>query len=282
MLSYEQIVKNLPIEVLIIEKDETGKIIRPSDKEELSKTLKILRGCEKLDGLFYNKSKDTWYNIVEKEIAGHKVSYIMNYNYAKVLERKAQTDSLTTLSNKELTYNKMDKYLEDEIAKNNNSSFSVVMFDIDNFKSINDRYGHMFGDEVLTKIGTMISSSVDTYNSLKGTKNIAGRFGGDEFFILVKDIDEKETYKRINILKNKLKKTTIRYEDKDIALPNISVGYYNTSIDKMAAYDSVDDIRSIACKRADKALYASKKVGKDLVTNYRDIEDTKKLIKREK
>ena len=61
----------------------------------------------------------------------------------------------------------------------------MIMFDVDNFKSINDTYGHLFGDEVLSKIAGIINANLNG-------RGIAGRFGGDEFYIFTNNIKDEE------------------------------------------------------------------------------------------
>lgn len=98
------------------------------------------------------------------------------------LERIVQIDGLTNLYNHKSTFERMEEYVEN--CKNNGIKLSVVMFDIDNFKHINDTYGHQVGDEVLIKISDILKLHV------RGT-DIVGRYGGEEFVLILPETDLK-------------------------------------------------------------------------------------------
>lgn len=117
----------------------------------------------------------------------------------KSLEKKlrimAYYDSLTGLPNKALIEEEIKKYIKDD------TPFSMVYLDIDNFKQINDTLGHSIGDEFLKYFANKLYNLVSPHN-------IAGRFGGDEFAILYKDINNKDDIeKELNILISRLGKS---------------------------------------------------------------------------
>ena len=97
------------------------------------------------------------------------------------LVEKADTDQLTGLNNKIATERKISEYLR----ANPDKQCLFFLFDIDNFKKINDTLGHAFGDEVLRTLGKELS------NQFRVT-DIIGRTGGDEFIVLLKDIKSDE------------------------------------------------------------------------------------------
>ncbi len=99
------------------------------------------------------------------------------------LEKRAQVDQLTELLNKSTT----QELIELRIAawKRSGMQGALMMIDVDNFKQINDRYGHAVGDRVLAEIGRVIR------NSFRGT-DVAGRVGGDEFMVFSQNIDSPE------------------------------------------------------------------------------------------
>ena len=99
----------------------------------------------------------------------------------KELAIKADTDQLTGLNNKMATERKIQEYLE----RNPDSQCLFFLFDIDNFKKINDTLGHAFGDEVLRSLGQQLS------NEFRVT-DIIGRTGGDEFILFLKDLNSDE------------------------------------------------------------------------------------------
>ena len=77
------------------------------------------------------------------------------------------------------------------------------MIDVDDFKTINDTYGHMFGDEVLSRVSELIRSVMDS-------RGVAGRFGGDEFMVLFENIESEKDLRSIRKMvqawKNSLRK----------------------------------------------------------------------------
>ena len=132
-------------------------------------------------------------------------------------------------------------------AENTKTPFSYVMFDLDNFKSINDRFGHDVGDNVLTKVAEI------TKNSLRATDFI-GRWGGEEFSFILNMVE----YKNAALIAEKLCEN-IRKTDFGIGeAVTISVG--------LTEYQTNDNIDSIV-KRADVALYQAKQTGKDRIVS---------------
>ena len=99
------------------------------------------------------------------------------------LEKRAQVDPLTELLNKSTT----KELIEMRLAAGNRSGKhgALMMIDVDDFKTVNDRYGHAVGDHVLTEIARVIR------NSFRGA-DVAGRVGGDEFMVFAQDIESEE------------------------------------------------------------------------------------------
>lgn len=106
------------------------------------------------------------------------------------LNARAERDGLTNLYRKETVFEKMDEY----VKENPNGQFFFVIIDLDDFKNVNDKYGHQYGDEVLKKVAKDITG-------LFGETGILGRFGGDEFVILTKDMSKSEVEKQLDKLK---------------------------------------------------------------------------------
>lgn len=102
---------------------------------------------------------------------------LMLEKYAQDLKGKVQRDSLTRL------YNTM--YCKEKISEmiDNNDEFALMMVDLDDFKNINDNYGHVFGDEVLIKLSNILMAFLPN-------DFVIGRFGGDEFVIIVPKNDD--------------------------------------------------------------------------------------------
>ena len=178
------------------------------------------------------------------------ILYIVYENHTrnKELLKYAQTDALTGLYNKETTEQLTDELLsEDE-----NKSHAFLILDVDCFKQINDIYGHAVGDIVLQKFGKL----------LKGTfreGDILGRIGGDEFGVIMKNIQTKDiAMKKAEELLAK----TQAYKIDELKGNNISI-----SIGISTAPQDGDCYMDLY-KRADQALYQAKRSGKARVCNY--------------
>ncbi len=109
----------------------------------------------------------------------------------KKLLELSEKDDLTGLYNRRTIYNRLE-YLIDESRKTKKSVYLGIL-DLDHFKDINDRYGHLYGDEVLRTISNKILTNVRT-------EDIVGRYGGDEFVIVFHDID----YESVNTIMERL------------------------------------------------------------------------------
>ncbi|MHB1664821.1 MAG: putative bifunctional diguanylate cyclase/phosphodiesterase [bacterium] len=107
------------------------------------------------------------------------------YKYTKDLEYYATRDGLTGLYNQRV-FNEFLHY-ETERANRNNSIFSLLFIDLDNFKFVNDMYGHNFGDKMLQNIGEVL-------NKLKRSEDILARYGGDEFAIILPGAGIEQAY----------------------------------------------------------------------------------------
>lgn len=138
------------------------------------------------------------------------------------------------------------KYFEQklvEILKNlnrTNESFTILMLDIDNFKSVNDTYGHIKGDEVLSQVAKTIK------NSIRNT-DLVGRYGGEEFIILLSD-------STFTLGKNIAEKIRLNIENMKIAEINrtitVSIG--------ISQYPNHSQFKEELINKADQALYYSK------------------------
>ena len=153
-----------------------------------------------------------------------------------------QTDALTYLINRRGYENNLSRIKE---------RTAILFFDVDDFKNINDRYGHKYGDACLRKIGTCIRKAY-------ASSGKCYRNGGDEFCVMLsKNIDGIEKLNKIFFdFLDKVRKT-----DKDF--PYVSVGYVDFDPEKR----SVDD----AIKNADKMMYEFKKRNKQLRACRKDL-----------
>lgn len=185
---------------------------------------------------------------------------INNANLYAKMEDMAIRDGLTGIYNRSFLQ-KSFKEMATNCSKNN-KNFSVALFDIDKFKKINDTYGHLFGDEAIKTVAN-ITNKIATIN-----EGMCGRFGGEEFVILLpnKSIDEAlEIVSQIHAL---IKEEPLSHDNEEIHI-NVSIG--------VTSYPEICKEPSKLLKRADLAMYYSKQTGRGRITIDNDQID--KLIK---
>lgn len=160
----------------------------------------------------------------------------------KAWKTKSQIDEMTSLFNKVTVENLITKTL----TEHEDGLHAMMEIDIDNFKSVNDVYGHTMGDHVISVITGVISSQFRS-------TDYVGRTGGDEFVVLMSDIPSQE----IALVKAENLVNLVKYKE-NLSIPE------NISISVGVAFSEPEDhcYDDLAAK-ADQALYVSKKSGKD-------------------
>ncbi|MCL1079741.1 sensor domain-containing diguanylate cyclase [Parashewanella spongiae] len=180
-------------------------------------------------------------------------------NVNQTLEHLSQTDELTQLNNRRHWQHCMER--EYERFSRYNTASSLVMLDIDHFKSINDRFGHQIGDVVIQRVAHMLSQS------LRET-DCAGRYGGEEFAVVLANTNSKDAISFTERLRKRVEQVEFMADD-DVFRVTVSFGICDLN----------DDIKdSISwLSFADKALYRAKLNGRNRSVIYRDISGDEKL-----
>jgi diguanylate cyclase (GGDEF)-like protein len=158
---------------------------------------------------------------------------------------KATMDNLTKCYNR----NKLEIVLATEILqhKNEEEPFSVIMLDIDFFKTVNDTYGHEVGDEVLAGFAEVIRHNIKK-------KDVLVRWGGEEFIILFRHCTGEEAMMIAERLRQKVESTPL-YDGKIRITCSLGV----------ASWHGADDSETQLLKRVDDALYMAKRTGRNRV-----------------
>jgi len=157
------------------------------------------------------------------------------------LRHQARFDHLTNIPNRFSLIDRID-HLIDQYDRNQNA-FSLLFFDLDKFKQINDTYGHSFGDLVLKEVATRISNSIRK-------SDMVARIGGDEFILLLENTHKKADIKAtISHLTKELAKEMLI--DGKTLLLNCSIGYSTFPTNGATS----DELLS----HADKGMYSIKK-----------------------
>ncbi|GGH30803.1 hypothetical protein GCM10008013_34120 [Paenibacillus segetis] len=158
------------------------------------------------------------------------------------------TDKLTGLNNR--------RFFEDKLAEQIalygkiQQPFSLYIIDIDHFKKVNDTWGHPIGDLVLVRLAEILQSHVRS-------EDMVARLGGEEFVLILPNLDAAESKRRAEDLRLAVERAT--WETGDIT---VSIG--------IATYSPMDSDASIL-KKADLALYASKENGRNRITHIMDL-----------
>jgi diguanylate cyclase (GGDEF)-like protein len=155
----------------------------------------------------------------------------------EMLRDKVVYDSLTGIYSRDFILAYLEKEVE-RVLEKKEKTLNIVFIDLDNFKQINDTYGHVKGDEILSKIGKILREKFRS-------SDIVGRFGGDEFLIVIRDFYKKALEEKIIQIKN-----FIEEELRDF---NLSLSYGIVSI----PFETNDFKKAI--KIADKRMYEMKK-----------------------
>lgn len=127
----------------------------------------------------------------------------------KELRKLAMIDGLTNLFNHQTSYNKLEEEINN--AKENDLPLVIIMADLDKFKNVNDTYGHQVGDEVLLTVSDIIS------DNLKQT-HIAGRYGGEEFIIILPNTELDEAITIANRLRISVENQIFQYENLKVTI----------------------------------------------------------------
>jgi diguanylate cyclase (GGDEF)-like protein len=177
---------------------------------------------------------------LEKELTMRKV-------LEKVLRKIADHDPLTKLLNRRSFLTRVNYEISRSNRYKNDLSYMIV--DIDNFKRINDTYGHLTGDAVLKAFSKKISG-------ILRDSDFIGRIGGEEFAIALPDTSMNSAKKMAERIRKEIAEHTIQYKNKSINF-TVSIGISKLMLDEKSIAE--------AFSRADSALYQAKNSGRDKV-----------------
>ena len=165
--------------------------------------------------------------------------------YKQAVER-ALRDPLTGVNNRAALDNALGR--EIELAKRHDTPLAVLMIDVDNFKRINDTYGHIAGDAVLKRIAESMVESA------RGS-DIIYRYGGEEFVLLLRNTEQSGARLLAERIRKAIESIILRYEKFDIRV-TASMG-----LTTVLQTDNIDSL----LKRCDEALYTAKQEGRNRV-----------------
>jgi len=165
----------------------------------------------------------------------------------QMITNYANRDYLTGLYNRRYFFETINEYI-DEI-KGSGEKFAIGMIDIDHFKKINDTYGHDVGDKVITALADILRSSTNP-------RDVVARFGGEEFCVVPKNINQYSAHEIFNRLKDEVEKFSFHLKDEQ---------YINFSVSIGALLFNEEEFLEENINAADMLLYKAKDKGRNQV-----------------
>lgn len=167
----------------------------------------------------------------------------------KKLQQLASVDPLTKLYNRRY-FSKMANHLL-HLAKRHEDDISLLMMDIDNFKAVNDTYGHDIGDKVIVVLANILQT-------MSRESDIVARFGGEEFIVLLPKTDKIGAHVIAEKLRKKVEELVLDVHETEL--------HFTVSIGVSEINAKTEENIDKAIKRADEALYTAKRSGKNRVS----------------
>lgn len=181
--------------------------------------------------------------------------------YQRLAQQNAYLDPLTMLPNRSFLKVDLDKALA--AAKRGNACVAVMFLDLDNFKRVNDTFGHSFGDEILKQAAGRLSACLRSEDTLVRVDDVRGssvaRIGGDEFVLLMRNAPDTGAAARVSHRVNESFQVPFVVDGKKIQV-SVSIG--------VACYPNDGDSAEALIKNADTAMYRAKEKGRNMVQLY--------------
>ena len=170
--------------------------------------------------------------------------------FGNKISEQAETDLLTGLKNRRSIMTFLQTVIDQ--SRNQKGQLSLMMINLGHFKSINDSYGHLAGDVCLKQIAELIQQNV------RDSSDIAGRFGGEEFIVVIKNIDAQKALGIANNIRTSIEQTSVFINDEIQLTLTATIGICTINNEQLTSIEHLVDL-------ADKALYAGKNEGRNRV-----------------
>jgi diguanylate cyclase (GGDEF)-like protein len=178
---------------------------------------------------------------------------LSNRRHRAELIRLAERDELTGLLNRRAIVRKAVEYLSR--ARESKGTLIIGLIDLDHFKSINDRFGHAVGDQLLQRLAVSLRTALHA-------REVFGRYGGEEFLVLFPDTTLEQAREGAERLRAALRDQPLQVDDQQVRV-TLSMG--------LASYEAGDVLYDQVARRADIALYVAKTQGRDRVEIYNPL-----------
>lgn len=185
--------------------------------------------------------------IVVYDVTDEATSKIETQALTVKLEQFSRVDGLTGIYNRRFWQDQFD--MEFKRLKRSENSASLMMLDIDHFKQVNDQYGHPAGDQVIKSLANIIQKSIRE-------TDISGRYGGEEFAILLPETNVKCASLVAERIRHLAESLTVKHDDVEITFTvSLGIAEFSTSFQQSMAW----------LEKADQALYQAKESGRNRV-----------------
>ena len=222
-----------------------GKPFAPTERRLLQELFDVVRVAEESEARFRE---------LEQRMLGMQRENLDLVVRTRMLSEVSTRDTLTGLYNRWFVLEKIDSEINRSLR--HGSPMSLLMLDVDHFKRINDTWGHPAGDEVLKAIGKLLRESCRVYD-------IPGRYGGEEFCILLPETQPGNTTVVAERIRRRLESTQLTCGDDSIVV-TVSIG-----IAGMDAPEGGEILSPAALiDRADRALYSAKHRGRNRIEHW--------------
>lgn len=181
-------------------------------------------------------------------LSKHVALTIANLSLRECLYEQSIRDPLTGLFNRRYMNDVLEREMRKALRQEN--PISILMLDVDHFKKFNDTYGHDTGDAVLKEVGKFLQSYIRA-------EDIACRYGGEEFTLILPGAAQDDTYHRADTLRKGIEKMKLLYDGHELETITISIG--------MASFPENGSDSHTLVELADIALYQAKQQGRNCV-----------------
>ena len=245
--------------------EETDALINKVSSSS-GRQIKAVNRLEKLTLATIKSNKKP--QVMVKELKGAFNSLIrLMEDDVKVLEQLSKTDPLTNIGNRRAFDEQLSFYCQEEWA----DQLFLMMIDIDHFKTFNDTYGHLVGDEVLALVATILDKA--SHENVRGHKDfVTCRYGGEEFAIIMPQANEQSCLELGEYIRSRIQRypLVIRNSRGDIIKKDVHITV-SIGFSQMHPSYLTDPANAASqlIKGADRALYACKKRGRNMVCQHK-------------
>ncbi|NCD12288.1 MAG: diguanylate cyclase [Epsilonproteobacteria bacterium] len=226
----------------------TKEVRKRYSKNELSIIAMTGTNTELISAKFLKIGANDFINkpFTREEIACRINNSLDALEYIAKIQDMAQNDFLSGLANRRYFFDAMQEYFKE--AKKRNEPFALGLIDVDNFKQINDTLGHRVGDTVIVELAKTLKEHLLH-------DHFIARIGGDEFCLVLKNIEQKKALEFFLKLKSAVNHIHIKTKEGDSLTVSVSIGV------TFGDLESVEEM----INQADKALYIAKKNGRNRI-----------------